>query len=1063
MWMTQRRMVPWAVCSIWLFWGCSRTLEPEALVDVEQTRLGLTTGDVSGFVSFRAPAGARPTALSAIVEGRAGAILPNGRLVTPAGIEVNVGAPKPFGLALSPDGKTAATINSGASGFSVTLIRQVDTPTPVATRVDLDSTFMGIAFSPDGSRFYAAGGEIGNVWVGDVRSGHVIGSVNLNGPTHPLGSPLAPATGPSVRFKGAFSGNLVLTRDGRFLYVVDQGSFSAHAIDTSLIVTGVDAAGAVMEPDNFGAIVGRTKVGRYPFGIGISPDQRTLLVTNVGVFQYSHLRPSAPVGDSNQDYPLCIPGVGYPDDVETATTIRIKKIDASTISGLPTTLRDPDGIRCGYVPADITYTIPALGSPNAPESSSVYVLDLALPAQPVLRTIIKTGRAVGSMDDGVRVYAGSHPNAVAVGGGHTYVSNGSNDTIAVLDRAAARVVDEISLAVLPGADRRLKGVEPVSLALSPDHRFLYVAEAGLNAVGVIALGPQRRVVGHIPTGWWPSSVKVSEDGTRLVVTSAKGRGAGPTLDDRSPKHSVLGTLNVVTLTGDAHQLGAWTEQVMRNNGFAENDRGRHGSHARDGAEKESRRGPHGRTEDDADDNPIPAQAGVASSRIKHVIFVNKENATHDLVLGDITSTRRGAPVDGDPAFSLGPVATPNHHELALRYTFGDNFFLEPTVSSDGHRWLTNTYTTELEEVHWPASYGGRKRDSGDDPEVIANYPGRIGFTDANSSPEPNDLNEHGGIYAHLLRNGRDFVNFGNGFEFALVDEDGRTEPTGIREHANVPMEKIVRDRTDHLFPEYNTHIPDAPLPEEPDRFNRFGRFKQVFEAHYVDRAADACKLPSYVDLYYPNDHGGGANDIHPGGPSWDYTRFVQDNDAALGLTVELISHSPCWKDTVIFVVEDDTQNGLDHVDGYRSIFLAISPWVKREHVTKQHISLASIFKTVDLIFGMPPLNQYDAAATDLRDIFTGRPDFRGYEFVQPTYVAQAKSSWKRLTRHIDFSHADRDEVALRRAIQKSEGLPRRHAARRARTVTVLPPQPASRTSSPPAIAYASGRRPRLHR
>ena len=254
------------------------------------------------------------------------------------------------------------------------------------------------------------------------------------------------------------------------------------------------------------------------------------------------------------------------------------------------------------------------------------------------------------------------------------------------------------------------------------------------------------------------------------------------------------------------------------------------------------------------------------------------------------------------------------------------------MSSDGHRWLTNTYTTEFEETHWPASYGGKRRDSGDDPEIIANWPGRIGFTDANASPEPHDYNQHGGIYAHLLRNGRDFVNFGNGFEFAIVDEDRLTEPTGIREHVNVPMEKIVRDRTDHLYPEFNTAIPDGPLPENPDRFNRFGRFQQIFESTYVDRAKGTCKLPSYVDLYYPNDHGGGAFDINANGPAWDFTRFVQDNDAALGLTVQLISKSPCWKDTVIFVVEDDTQNGLDHVDGYRSIFLAISPWVKRENV-----------------------------------------------------------------------------------------------------------------------------------
>jgi len=1020
----------------------------------------------SGFLAFHAPAGVRPAARSATVDGLPGAILPNGRFVTPAGTEVNVGAPKPFGLAVSPDGKTVATINSGASRFSVTLVRQLDTATPVPTPVFLDSTFMGVAFSPDGQRFYASAGETGNLWIGDTTTGRIIGSVNLNGPTHPLGSPLDPAAGPSVRFKGAFLGNLALTHDGRYLYVVDQGSFSVHAIDTTRIATGVDATGGVVEPDNFAAVVGHTKVGRYPFGITISPDQRTLLVTNVGVFQYAHLRPATPIGDSNADYPLCIPGAGYPDETEAARTIKIKKIDATTISGLSPALRDPEGIRCGYIPADVTYTIPGLGSPNAPEASSVYVLDLATPAQPALRTIVKTGRAVGEPDEGLRAYAGSHPNAVVAGGGYVYVSNGNNDTISVLDRRAERVVDEIPLAVLPGADRKLKGVEPVSLALSPDHRFLYVAEAGLNAVGVISLGSDRHVIGHIPTGWWPSSVKVSDDGATIFVASAKGRGAGPTLDDQSPKHSVFGTLNVIRLPHAPSGFHQWTEQVMRNNGFAPRDgdqdpeHDRQAKHDDDGDADDHRDGDpddrdHARQArgEDADRSPIPDRPGVASQQIKHVIFINKENATHDLLLGDVTVTRRGVPVDGDPSFSLGPAATPNHHELALRYAFGDNFFLEPTVSSDGHRWLTNTYTSENEETHWPASYGGRKNDSGDNPEVIASYPGRIGFTDANSSPEPNDLNEHGGIYAHLLRNGLDFVNFGNGYEFALVDEDGGTEATGIREHANVPMEKIVRDRTDHLFPEFNTHIPDAPLPEQPDRFSRFGRFKQIFDAHYVDRDADACKLPAYVDLYYPNDHGGGANDIHPTGPAWDFTRYVQDNDAAVGRTVELISKSPCWKSTVIFVVEDDTQNGLDHVDGYRSLFLAISPWVKREHVTKQHISLASIFKTVDVIFGIPPLNQYDAAATDLRELFTKRPDFRPYDFVQPTYVAQAKASWKRLTRGIDFSHPDRDEVALRQAIERSEGLPRRNHARRSRTLTerAISPRPvvlASRTPGP---------------
>jgi DNA-binding beta-propeller fold protein YncE len=965
----------------------------------------------SRFLQFRAPAGERPATPAASIDGRRGAVLPSGRFVTPAGTEVDVAAPKPFGLAVSPDERTLATVNSGASTFSVTLIRDPRAPKPTVTVVPVFATFMGVAFSPDGERFYASGGDSGNLWVGATASGQVIGSVNLNGAAHPLDRPLAPTAEPVRRFKGAFPGNLALTRDGRTLYLVDQAGFQVFAIDTSTIVTGVDAAGKVREPDNFAAVVARIKVGRYPFGIALSPDEQTLLVTNVGVFQYTHLRPAAPAGNAGADYPLCFPGVGYPDEGETDKTIRIKKIDARKLSGLPANLRDPDGIRCGYGRGDVTYTIPGLGSPNVPASSSVYLIDVRRRDRPLVLDIVRTGRAVGETEAGIASYGGSHPNAVVAAGDRVYVSNGNNDTISILDAGTHARVGEIALAVLQGYDGILKGVEPVALAVSPDGKSLYVAEAGLNAVGVIDLRDRPRLVGHIPVGWWPSSVKVSADGKTLFVASAKGRGAPPNLLNLAPKHTVRGTVNVIAVPSPV-QLRAETAQVMRNNGFE----GGGGEAARDARGDK----PH----------PIPRRPGVASAHIKHVVFINKENATHDLLLGDITATRQGIPVDGEPRFSLGPAASPNHHELALRYTLADNFFLEPAVSSDGHRWLTNMYTTEFEETHWPAASGSRRASAGDDPEVIANWPGRIGFSDANASPDPHDYNQHGGIYLHLVRRGLDFVNFGNGFELSLVEEKEGTEPTGIRARANIPMEQVVRQRTDHLYPEYNTHIPDAPLPEDPDRFSRFGRFKQVFEAHYVDRARGACKLPSYVDLFYPNDHGGGANDIHPRGPAWDYTRYVQDNDAALGLTVELLSKSPCWKDTVIFVVEDDTQNGLDHVNGHRSIFIAISPWVKRAHVAKTHLSLASIFKTVDLIFGIPPLNQYDAAATDLREIFTAEPDFWPYDYVQPVFVADAKKSWRRWTRGIDFSEPDRDEVRLRLAIQRSEGIPRKSSSAR---------------------------------
>jgi DNA-binding beta-propeller fold protein YncE len=948
-----------------------------------------------------APAGNRPATRHVQIDGFDAAVLPSGRIVTPTGTEIGVTAPKPDGLALSPDGTTLVTSNDGVRPFSATLIRGFSSASPTVTRVDVDAAFMGIVFSSDGAHFYLSGGEDGNIWVGDTAANKIVGSVNLNGTTYPLPAPLAVNASPPGHFKGTFPGNMALSPDGRYLYAVDQGGFQVHVVDTSKLVLGTDSSGNVTEPNNFGALAATAPTGRYPFGITLSKDGSRLYVTNVGTFQYTHLLPANPTGNSDIDFPLCYPGAGFPEETEQDRTLLIKPVDARN---LPTSLRDPDGIRCGYVKNTLSYLLPGLGSPNVPEAHSVYVYDVTDPTAPAKLAVAKPGFAVGERDSGVPAYAGSHPNSVAVADDAVYVSNGNNDSITVLDPVTFEKRGEASLSVLPGFDGRLRGVEPVALQLSPDEQTLYVAEAGLNAVGVLRVRRNGLALdGMIPTAWWPSALEVSSDGAKLYVANANGRGAGPDNDTPpdnlgSPKSSTMGSVSVIPVP-ETRDLSRLTRRVLTNNGFVVS------------------------TPDIDVRNPIPHVVGVPSRQIKHVIFINKENSTHDQLLGDITATRTGAAVDGEPRYSLGVDASPNHHELALRFSFSDNFFLEPSVSSDGHRWLNNNYTTEFEETHWPASYGGRRNDAGNDPAVIAGFPGRIGFTDANASPEPNDLDEFGGIFAHLSRNGSSFVNFGNGYEFAILDEDGSTEPTGVREHVNVPMEKLLRDNSDHLYPEFNTHIPDAPLPEDPTRFNRFSRFKQVFQSHYVD-AKGRCTLPQYVDLYYPNDHGGGARDINPEGPDWSYKRFVQDNDAALGLTVDLISHSPCWKDTVIFVVEDDTQNGLDHVDGHRSIFLAISPWVKHEYVGKVHSSLSAIFKTVDLIFGIPPLNQYDLAATDLSDLFTGKPDYTPYEVVPVDYDGTPNAMWSALTAGVDFSAPDANEGMLREAVLRSEGLPR---------------------------------------
>jgi YVTN family beta-propeller protein len=254
----------------------------------------------------------------------------------------------------------------------------------------------------------------------------------------------------------------------------------------------------------------------------------------------------------------------------------IKKIDASKVSGLPASLQDPEGgIRCGYVSADREYRIPGLGDPNVPESSSVFVLDVTAPQAPRVVRKLKSGLLVGEVEDGIASFGASHPNAVAIGARAAYVSNGNNDSVSIVDTTTLEVVRTVPLAIFRGKDSSLKGLQPVAVTLSRDEKWLYVAEAGINAVAVLSLaGFDAKVEGHIPVGWWPSSVKVTADGGRLFVASAKGRGAPPNTvgevadPNGHPKHSVFGTVNVIDVP-DAVTLASYTEQVMRNNGFVE--------------------------------------------------------------------------------------------------------------------------------------------------------------------------------------------------------------------------------------------------------------------------------------------------------------------------------------------------------------------------------------------------------------------------------------------------------------------------------------------------------------
>ena len=681
-----------------------------------------------------------------------------------------------------------------------------------------------------------------------------------------------------------------------------------------------------------GNVVKVAQTGRYPFGVALTPDGRDAFVANVGAFQYSYVdgwTPSDPTGTG-----LSFPASAYQTEAAHKGTVVQGK------------------------------HVPGLGSPNDPASFSLWRIDTATGSATAR---LKTGPLVGDVvGDGVKAVGGSSPNSVVTDGRNAYVSNNNSDSVAVVDVPTSRVVAQIPLG--PTATLgRLKGALPFGLALSRDSRYLYVAESGINAVAVVDT-TTRTVLGHVPVGWYPAKVQVSPDGGQLYVTNAKGLGSGPNGGQGytpGPEGTYIGRIQKGTVSAvplpdlrtaaGTRQLAVWTSQVLANNGFE----------------------PRPGTDPLSIDEPAPP-----ACPIKHVIFVTKENRTFDEVYGDLGKVG-GTPVNGDPTLArFGAHATvtssdgsrtvrdvnvmPNHRALAQRFALGDNFYVDSDVSADGHRWLVGVAPNEFVETSWSASYGGKRGfDYTSTSNTPFSAPGRRGFTEANASLAPEDYPEAGSIWENFARNGVGFRNYGEGFELAGIYENAGYEPTGARLPTNVPMPNPLLSRTDTLFPTFNTSITDQ---------YRMDEFQRDFTTRYV-RGSQS--LPQFTNVYLPQDHGSGEAPER-GYPY--YASYMADNDLALGRLVDLVSHSKYWGSTAIVVTEDDSQDGVDHVDAHRSLALVISPWVKPGTLIQAHTSIASVIKTVDLLTGAPFLNQYDAAATSLLGAFTDTPDLRPYTY-----------------------------------------------------------------------------------
>jgi hypothetical protein len=267
------------------------------------------------------------------------------------------------------------------------------------------------------------------------------------------------------------------------------------------------------------------------------------------------------------------------------------------------------------------------------------------------------------------------------------------------------------------------------------------------------------------------------------------------------------------------------------------------------------------------------------------------------------------------------------------------------------------YPTHWVETITSAGYGGGAQFR------RSKAPGRLALFESNSSLTPEEYLEHGSMWEHLHRNGVTFRNYGEGFEFAGMAQDPDTKPTGGRLPVNIPMPMVLYQNTCREYPEFNMNIPDQ---------YRVDQFLKEFREKYLSGKEP---LPRFLYIYLPNDHGAGVRP-NKGYPYLE--SYMADNDLALGRVVEALSHSPWWKEMAIFVTEDDAQSGIDHVDAHRSVLLVISPWAKRGYISHRQSSIASIMKTMYLILGIPYLNLYDAAASDLADMFTTKPDFTPY-------------------------------------------------------------------------------------
>ncbi len=547
-----------------------------------------------------------------------------------------------------------------------------------------------------------------------------------------------------------------------------------------------------------------------------------------------------------------------------------------------------------------------------------------------------------------------HPNEMVLtkSGKHLFVANANRNSVSVIDTVTGKSVETLVAELQPKAPA---GNTPNSLALTPDEKILFVANANINALAVFDISTlgKSRSLGFIPVGWYPTSVRITPDGKKLLVANGKGQiskanrnGPQPGQEPPADIREYIGSLFRGTLNVIDLASGSRFEQQMKTN------TARMYECLPIAARTNIAR---------AADNPIPLTSNAGQSPIKYCFYIIKENRTYDQVLGDM---KQG---NGDPSLCLFPRhVTPNHHRLAEEFVLLDNFYVDSEVSADGHEWTMGAYATDFVEKMWPLSYGHNS------VHKKYPYPAEGNFQIATPAG--------GYLWDRAREAGVTFRSYG---EFV---SNGKT--------TNDPGTSRVAALKGNFDPRYRGFDMNYSDQLRADRF--------ISELKRFEREGE---MPRLQILRVSNDHTSGST---IGAPT--PVAHVADNDLAVGRIVEAISHSKFWPQTAIFIVEDDAQNGPDHVDAHRTIAYAISPYIKRHTVDSTLYSTSGMLRTMELILGLKPMSQFDAAASPMYNSFQGNPDLHPYKTLRANVDLNATNTRAAWGSQIKLNLAKEDAI-----------------------------------------------------